>query len=75
MKQRFRLTAISCTGVLVGLTFLTLILTANKPVQATMVDSVSSVSVSITESGSDCHGGRAGGLDQPHAGDSALGRL
>jgi plastocyanin len=51
MSKRFCRIAIGFVGALVGLTFLTLALTANTPAQATMADS--SIAVSITESGFD----------------------
>jgi plastocyanin len=51
MNKRFYCIAISWVGALAGLTLLTLALTANTTVQATMTGS--SVSVSITESGFD----------------------
>jgi plastocyanin len=51
MNRRFRLIAICCVSALAGLTFLTLVLTVNTAVQATVIDS--SVPVSITESGFD----------------------
>lgn len=51
MNKRFCRIAIGFVGAMAGLTFLTLALTANTPVQATVVGS--SVSVSITESGFD----------------------